>query len=1452
MNTAQSFRVRRGSFRVAPTASASVLAAFLLSCGAPFSLAQEGGAPTRAEVTQAKVAANPDAQWPDVMDTGPFISDTFIWYGEAGHIAVLKGIAIKVGGQEQATMIFDTELMRMVAGFDGQVALVGTPWDGKHGGNSATPEARDAYYFGTETGPGWAVEGAWDDTREDLNGPLPDAWAEYQGLYRNGNQVVLSYTVGGVPVLEKPDYAMTGETPVLIRHFDLGATDKDLEILVADPIPDSQPATVDAHGKPIPPKPDAEKKELAEPRKIVHQLFGAPEGVTLNHSAEGGRVTVKIPAGTPATAFKIVYAENEVDPAQLPTPDLKALTKEGGPGIYPETIQVSGLLGEDQKPYAVDTIPLPFDNPWESEIRFGAFDFFSDGKRAACSTWNGDVWIAEGVDGDLANITWKRYASGLYQTLGLKIVDDVVYTQGRDQITRLHDLNQDGEADFYECFNHDVLITEGFHEFTFDLQTDAEGNFWFTKAMPVLAGGRGFAHNTPHNGSILKVSPDGKTLERFAWGLRAPGGIGVGPNGEITTGENEGSYVPRAKITWSKKDSFHGVVPSEWDGRDFVRNLPGTPTDYEKPLMWLPYYVDNSSGSQVWVPENGKWDPLHEGEMLHLSYGKSSIYRVMREEVYGQVQGGAYRLPIDLTCAVMRARFHPENGQLYVIGFRGWQTNGGTGFQRVRYLGPGNPLPQKLNAHENGLIVSFSAPLDQEAAEDPQRYSISKWNYVWGPQYGSGRFSIDKRDPEAEELALREPSKGSQNAVDLVTVRAAKLLEDGKTVFLYIPEMTLAMQMEIKMDLAAADKTPFRETIYNTVHGLRPAFENHGLDLENLPELPTGPIGDPGLIMSMAYGSTDDAVVVDRLALTVPEGTPVTPFMRAKRAFEVVFDGTVFVESRDDLRFRLEGEGTVELRIDGKPIASGPLPVESEPISLAAGSHSIFCSFQSNEKGGGRIQLQWSGEEFVWEPVPAKAFRHISNAVLEGKERTRAGRNLFAAAQCIRCHQPDNAKAFWRDGMMPELEETLPDFENIGSRMHQGWLEAWVRQPEDHCPSLVPDEAPHVAAYLASLKGDVPLPEPKTDEAAVKTGEALVAQLHLEPWIAPLTEEAKLTPGGLRELLLTPAKHHPDTTFPDVRLSEEEADALAAYVLSKQPAVAKTHPGDAAKGKEIVSQRCLVCHDNSGEQSYAVPSLPLGDMWEVDWMQHGCLSEEEGQAPELGLSLENKQALLALRNADSNTGLNSFKVSSPHEYIGRQMKALKCTECHTGDNQLPDISYAGEKLRTEWLGQLFRGEAGRVRPWMETRMPGFASRSDKLAVGLAHAAGELETAPRTEAPDPAPVETGGKIAGLTGYACITCHAAGAQPALQAFEGQGPNFQIAGNRLRESYYHRWMFFPQRIQPATIMPRYTVDKEKAVLDAYYEGNARQQWDAVFAWMRSLQGMDQAGDATKEKSE
>src|SRR4051812_27281045 len=62
------------------------------------------------------------AQWWKEIDTGPFISDTFL-DAPGGEVVALKGIAIKLGAARDVSVVFDTELLCWRAGFDGVVEL---------------------------------------------------------------------------------------------------------------------------------------------------------------------------------------------------------------------------------------------------------------------------------------------------------------------------------------------------------------------------------------------------------------------------------------------------------------------------------------------------------------------------------------------------------------------------------------------------------------------------------------------------------------------------------------------------------------------------------------------------------------------------------------------------------------------------------------------------------------------------------------------------------------------------------------------------------------------------------------------------------------------------------------------------------------------------------------------------------------------------------------------------------------------------------------------------------------------------------------------------------------------------------------------------------------------------------------------------------------------------------
>jgi hypothetical protein len=360
-------------------------------------------------------------------------------------------------------------------------------------------------------------------------------------------------------------------------------------------------------------------------------------------------------------------------------------------------------------------------------------------------------------------------------------------------------------------FNRDVLISSNFHEFSFDLQTDNDGNFYFAKASPVRGGGRGFDRILPHHGIVAKIPADGQGFEVLATGLRAPGGMGVGPNGEITTGENEGTWQPRCKINYFKQGEpkFLGTE----DSRHSLTKAPFT-----EPLTYLPMDVDNSGGSQVWVPEGGAFG-LNGGELIHLSYGQSSVFRVLPVPRGDTLQGGVVRLPIRLQSSAMRARFH-EDKSLFLVGFRGWQTNAATecAFQRVRY-NPSKvvPVPEKLEYTSTGVKLTFPVALDAELASDPASYSAQRWDYVRGPQYGSGEFSVDNPDQAARNAALERESHDHRNR-DNVAIEAVKVSEDGKTVELTLAGMKPSMQLKVAYDVEDENGTVIQGNVHATVY----------------------------------------------------------------------------------------------------------------------------------------------------------------------------------------------------------------------------------------------------------------------------------------------------------------------------------------------------------------------------------------------------------------------------------------------------------------------------------------------------------------------------------------------------------------------------------------------------------------------------------------------------------
>ena len=157
---------------------------------------------------------------------------------------------------------------------------------------------------------------------------------------------------------------------------------------------------------------------------------------------------------------------------------------------------------------------------------------------------------------------------------------------------------------------------------------------------------------------------------------------------------------------------------------------------------------------------------------------------------------------------------------MYVVGFRGWQTNAAkeAGLQRIRRNEEeANPLPTAMEVTREGIKLTFDVALDDELASDPTSFTAKRWKYIRGPQYGSGQFSVDNPDEAAEKNAINKESKNHRKP-DTVKITAAKLGADKKSVLLTVEGHKPSQQFKLDYDLESTAGDEIIGTIHSTIH----------------------------------------------------------------------------------------------------------------------------------------------------------------------------------------------------------------------------------------------------------------------------------------------------------------------------------------------------------------------------------------------------------------------------------------------------------------------------------------------------------------------------------------------------------------------------------------------------------------------------------------------------------
>ncbi len=489
---------------------------------------------------------------------------------------------------------------------------------------------------------------------------------------------------------------------------------------------------------------------------------------------------------------------------------------------------------------------------------------------------------------------------------------------------------------------------------------------------------------------------------------------------------------------------------------------------------------------------------------------------------------------------------------------------------------------------------------------------------------------------------------------------------------------------------------------------------------------------------------------------------------------------------------------------------------------------------------------------------------------------------LLAELNCTACHAAPKA---WQERLAPKQG---PILNGVGSRLDADQLWLFIRSPQyrkkgTQMPGMFAGEEGDAAKvealveYLSSLKQDTPK-MPAGDgahgkELYHKVGcvachepgsdfrpEKVPAEMEVEkPGNAsvPIAFADVYDVNSLAYFLKNPLAHRPSGRMPDMRLTDQEAADIAAYLhVGRQPekaterAALKIPPQGIEKGKQTFqAMGCTSCHQSEvPSEGRSHPSLASLNP------AKGCLSTTQPTGiPRYDLNDLQKRAIkLALASIQKGEA----PPLTAAQKIDWQMSRINCYACHDRDGKggpedpraqyftsndataeslgelahmPPNLDNTGRKLTRGWLEKILFGEGGSVRPYMNTRMPNFGKAQTEMLLDL------LPEADKREKPVKIDVsglekhhraEIGRKLLGTTGLACVGCH------GLKDRKSLGPPVARLTNtvaRLQPEYFKELLLNPQATQPGTMMPPMFMGRKTADKDV----------ESIWTYLKELEG-------------
>jgi len=507
---------------------------------------------------------------------------------------------------------------------------------------------------------------------------------------------------------------------------------------------------------------------------------------------------------------------------------------------------------------------------------------------------------------------------------------------------------------------------------------------------------------------------------------------------------------------------------------------------------------------------------------------------------------------------------------------------------------------------------------------------------------------------------------------------------------------------------------------------------------------------------------------------------------------------------------------------------------------------------------------------------------HSHELHLKYAEPINKAKMILVESGCYGCHE---IKGY------TDLPKIGPELNQLVAKTRPEWLFRWIRNPKDYNPhTRMPnfrfsdEEAEAITAYLWNVGKEATYQPQRT---AVGGGSAQRGKLLVETVgclgchvigddtrmrnsrglsydIAPeLTRVgSKVNPDWLYEWIRNPRQYRPDARMPSLRLSEQEARDVVAYLMTlkddrrfEEKILNLDDPAVIKRGDKLIREYgCHGCHaikgmEKEGRVSVAlsnfgrkrVDEFDFGDTkiphtWD-DWV-FNKIKDARIYTTDRIIS---KMPVFSLADSEIvmlRTLLRSFTKEAPEEIYqkafdtrqqhieaGRRLALYyNCINCHvieeTGgfiaatlgpddEGMAPPYLFPeGTKVQELWLHDFLKNPTT-IRPWLKIRMPTFHLSDDEITVFtkyfLALHNQDLQLRDyKAFQPDPKLVAAGKRL--FDDFLCLSCHFTGVIPEGKTPADLAPNLALSRSRLKPDWIIDWIRDPGKIQPGTRMPTY----------------------------------------------